>query len=156
VSLTRARFNSVSALAEYRTARAVWLRAPAGSGDAGNYPQQRTEGEMRKSMVATVAAVALILTVGAGGAWAEGKVTVTREESKPKTVEIKTGEEVRFINGSGQTAHVWFGGNDAIRFYVGAGASGSAVKFDKPGTYEYTVHITGGKTHAHTGTVVVK
>jgi len=30
------------------------------------------------------------------------------------------------------------------------------VKFDKPGTYEYTVHITGTKVHAHRGTVVVK
>jgi len=30
------------------------------------------------------------------------------------------------------------------------------VKFDKPGTYEYSVHVTGGKVHTHTGTVVVK
>jgi len=28
--------------------------------------------------------------------------------------------------------------------------------FDKPGTYEYTAHVSGGKVHAHTGTVVVK
>jgi plastocyanin len=111
---------------------------------------------MRQVMAAALGASALILTLGAGGAWAQAKVTVTREESKPKTVEIKAGEEVRFINASGQTAHVWFAGNEAIRFYVGTGASGSAVKFEKPGTYEYTVHITGGKTHAHTGTVVAK
>jgi plastocyanin len=110
---------------------------------------------MRQVMAAALGAAALILTLGAGGAWAQAKVTVTREENTPKTVQIKAGEEVRFINGSGQTAHIWFGGGDAIRFYVAAGASGSSVKFEKPGTYEYTVHITGGKIHAHTGTVTV-
>ena len=49
---------------------------------------------------------------------------------------------------------MWFAGNDAIRFYVGK--AGSTVKFEKPGTYDYTVHVTAGKTHSHTGTVVVK
>jgi plastocyanin len=108
---------------------------------------------MRK-VAAVVGAVAVALALGAGPAWAEGKVTITREESRPQKVEVKTGEEVRFINGSGMTAHVWFAGNDAVRFYVGKG--GSNVKFEKPGTYEYTVHLTGGKGHSHTGTVVVK
>ena len=106
----------------------------------------------------TIRALAGVVTVtfglGVGGAWAEAKVTVTREANKPQTVEIKAGEEVRFINASGSTAHVWFAGNDAVRFYVGRG--GSSVKFDKPGTYEYTVHVTAGKAHSHTGTVVVK
>ena len=37
-----------------------------------------------------------------------------------------------------------------------AGKAGSTVKFEKPGTYDYTVHVTAGKTHSHTGTVVVK
>jgi plastocyanin len=96
----------------------------------------------------------LAFALGVGGAWAETTVTVTREESKPRTVEIKAGEEVRFINGSGSTAHVWFAGNDAIRFYVGR--AGSAVKFEKPGTYDYTVHVTGSKVHSHTGTIIVK
>lgn len=111
---------------------------------------------MRTVMAMVAAAVMLTAAVGVGAAWAEGKVSITREENKPKDVEIKTGEEVRFINSSGQTAHVWFAGNDAVRFYVPAGSSGSKVKFDKPGTYEYTVHVTGGKVHSHTGTVVVK
>ena len=99
-------------------------------------------------------AMALMLALGVGGAWADGKVTVTREESKPKSVEIKAGEEVQFINASGGTAHVSFGGSDAVKFYMGK--AGNRVKFDKPGTYEYTVHVTGTKVHSHTGTVVVK
>ena len=109
---------------------------------------------MRAVMTMLAGALTLTLALGIGGAWAEGKVTITREESKPQTVQVKAGEEVRFINGSGMTAHVWFAGNDAIRFYVGKG--GSNVKFEKPGTYEYTVHLTGGKVHSHTGSVVVK
>jgi hypothetical protein len=51
---------------------------------------------------------------------------------------------------------VWFGGDDAPRFYVPAGNAGAKVKFDKPGTYEYSVHVTGAKVHSHTGTVVVR
>jgi plastocyanin len=109
---------------------------------------------MRSVMRVLVGVVMLTFALGVDGAWAEAKVTVTREENKPKTVEIKAGEEVRFINGSGSTAHVWFAGNDAIRFYVGK--AGSTVKFEKPGTYEYTVHVTGSKVHSHTGSVVVK
>ncbi len=109
---------------------------------------------MSRVLAVGVAAIVLTLALGVGGAWADGKVTITREESKPQTVEIKAGEYVAFLNASGGTAHVWFGGNEAIRFYVGKG--GSRVKFDKPGTYEYSVHISGMKAHAHTGTVVVK
>jgi hypothetical protein len=71
---------------------------------------------MRRVMRVLVGVVMLTFALGVDAAWAEAKVTVTREENKPKTVEIKTGEEVRFINGSGNTAHVWFAGNDAIRF----------------------------------------
>ncbi len=111
---------------------------------------------MRRSMTTTLGAMGLTLALSIGVAWAEGKVTVTREESKPNTVEVKVGEEVRFINASAQTLHVWFGGEDAPRFYVPAGSGGAKVKFDKPGTYEYTAHLTGGKVHAHTGSIVVK
>lgn len=109
---------------------------------------------MRSVMRVLVGLVMLTFALGVDGAWAEAKVTVTREESKPRTVEIKAGEEVRFINASGSAAHVWFAGNDAVRFYVGK--AGSNVKFDKAGTYEYTVHVTAGKVHSHTGTIVVK
>ena len=111
---------------------------------------------MTRAIAAMISAVGLTMTLGHGAAWAEGKVTITREENKPKDVEVKAGEEVRFINSSGQTAHVWFAGNDAVRFYVPSGSGGAKVKFDKPGKYEYTVHVTGGKTHAHTGSVVAK
>ena len=111
---------------------------------------------MRKAIAVVVSTVGLTIALGVGGASAEGKVTITREENKPKDVEVKAGDEVRFVNSSGQTAHVWFAGNDAVRFYVPSGSGGAKVKFDKPGTYQYTVHVTGGKTHAHTGSVVVK
>ena len=111
---------------------------------------------MKKGISRLAAVVAVTFLLAIGGAWAEGKVTITREENKPKDVEVKAGEEVRFINSSGQTAHVWFGGNEAVRFYVPSGSGGAKVKFDKAGTYEYTVHVSAGKTHSHTGTVVVK
>jgi len=109
---------------------------------------------MRRLTTLVGGVVIFTLALGAGAAWAAATVTVAREENKPQTVEIKAGEEVRFINASGSTAHVWFAGNDAIRFYVGK--AGSTVKFEKPGTYDYTVHVTGSKVHSHTGTVVVK
>lgn len=109
---------------------------------------------MRTEMKVLTGVMVLVAMLSTGEAWAGGEVTVTREENKPQTVEIKAGEEVRFVNASGSTAHVWFAGNDAIRFYVGR--AGSSVKFEKPGTYEYTVHVTAGKVHSHTGTVVVK
>ena len=97
-----------------------------------------------------------MLALSSTSAWAEGKVRITREESQPRNVEVKAGEQVRFINSAAQTVHVWFGGDDAPRFYVPAGSDGAKVKFDKPGTYEYSVHVTAGKVHTHTGTVVVK
>jgi plastocyanin len=109
---------------------------------------------MKALLMGVVLAVAATAAVGVEGAWAQAKVRVTREENKPKNVEVKVGEEVQFINQSGGTAHVWFAGNDAVKFYVGTPAS--RIKFDKPGTYEYTVHVSGGKIHAHTGSVVVK
>jgi plastocyanin len=111
---------------------------------------------MKKTVAMLVGVAMLALVGGIGGARAEGKVNIEREENKPKKVEIKAGEEVRFINSAAQTVHVWFGGDDAPRFYVPAGSDGAKVKFDKPGTYEYSVHVTGGKVHTHTGTVVVK
>ena len=90
-----------------------------------------------------------------GIAWAGATVKVTREENKPDPVEVKVGEEVAFINATGGGhAHVSFEGNDAVQFNVGHG--GSQVTFDRPGTYRYTVHISGAKAHSHKGTVVVK
>lgn len=53
--------------------------------------------------------LAVAVTLGAGVDWAfaqVAKVNITREESKPKTVEIKVGQEVQFINNTGGIAHV--------------------------------------------------
>ena len=91
------------------------------------------------------------LALGTGSAWADASVTVTREENKPKNVEVKVGETVHWVNASGGTAHIMFA--DGVKFYVG---KEGRVTFDKPGTYEYTVHITGTKVHQHTGSVIVK
>jgi len=84
----------------------------------------------------------MTLVLGPGAAWAQAKVTVSREESKPQKVEVKVGEEVRWFNATGGTAHVAFARADGISFYIG---KEGRVKFDKPGTYEYTVHISGSK-----------
>ena len=109
---------------------------------------------MKALVIVVLVAVAALVAVGVDGAWAQAKVSVTREENKPKNVAVKVGEEVQFINHSGGIAHVWFAGNDAVKFYVGTSAS--RIKFDKPGTYEYTVHVSGTKVHSHTGSVIVK
>jgi plastocyanin len=106
-----------------------------------------------KRLLGTTVILAMTLMVGLGAAWAQAKVTITREESKPQKVEVKIGQEVRWVNGSGGTAHVMFAGADGIKFYLG---KEGRVKFDKPGTYDYTVHVSGVKAHAHTGTVIVK
>jgi plastocyanin len=108
---------------------------------------------MVKGLFSTASIVAVVLVFGIGSAWAEAKITVSREESKPQKVEVKAGEEVRWINATGGTAHVEFAGANGIRFYIG---KEGRVKFDKPGTYDYTVHVSGVKAHAHTGTVLVK
>ena len=60
-----------------------------------------------------------------------------------------------WANATGGTAHIAFIGNEAVQFYVG-GKGGGRVRFEKPGTYEYVVHISGVKAHGHRGTVVVK
>jgi hypothetical protein len=107
------------------------------------------------SVIAMVArAMVMVLTLGVGLAWADAKGTVTREESKPKTVELKGGADAHFINATGGTAYVMFTGQDGVKFYIGKGAG--RVKFEKPGIYECTVHGSGTKVHAHTGRVVVK
>jgi plastocyanin len=113
------------------------------------------EDKMRRIVFVTFMAVLAVSMVAYGIAWAGATVKVTREENKPDPGEVKVGEEVAFINATGGGhAHVSFEGNDAVQFNVGHG--GGQVKFDTPGTYRYTVHISGVKAHAHTGTVVVK
>jgi plastocyanin len=97
----------------------------------------------------------IALLVSATGAWADGKVIITREENKPATVEIKAGQDVVWISATGGVAHIAFVGNDAVQFYVG-GKGGGRARFDRAGTYDYVVHVSGVKGHAHRGTVVVK
>jgi plastocyanin len=109
---------------------------------------------MIKRLLGTTVVLGMTLIVALGAAWAEAKVTVTREESKPSVVEIQAGESVWFVNSSGGLAHVSFGEKSPIQFMVGTG--NSSVNFTEPGTYRYYVHISGVKAHAHTGTIVVK
>src|SRR5262245_64003055 len=106
-----------------------------------------------KRVIGTILIFNAMLASTVGAAWAEAKVTVTREENKPSTVVVKPGESVWFVNASGGVAHVSFG-DSPIQFMVGSG--NSSVKFTEPGTYKYYVHISGVKAHAHTGKVEVK
>ena len=108
---------------------------------------------MRTSVAGLVGTMGMVLALGVGAAWAEAKVTVTREANKPEQVEIRAGEEVYWVNATGGTAHISFG-KDAIQFYLGKGSN--RVKFTEPGTYEYAVHVSAVKGHSHTGTVVMK
>jgi len=109
---------------------------------------------MKRMVGGFLAVVAMVFSV-VGTAAADGKVLVTREENKPATVEIKAGETVDWTNASGGTAHIAFVGSEGLQFYVG-GKEGGRVRFDKPGRYEYFVHVSGVKSHGHRGTVVVK
>lgn len=57
-----------------------------------------------KRLLGTTVGLVMTLMLGVGAGWAQAKVTVTREESKPQKVEVRVGEEVRWVNGSGGTA----------------------------------------------------
>ena len=111
---------------------------------------------MRTRWSAVITLAVLALAVNAGDAWAQAAtVTIGARASMPESVEIKAGEEVEWINTTGGTAHVWFGFVKVLGFYVGR--SGVRVQFDRPGTYDYLVHLTiGASAHTHPGTVVVK
>jgi plastocyanin len=102
------------------------------------------------SMMAIAMAIAMATT-----ATADAKVVVTREDNKPATVEIKAGESVSWTSATGGAAHIAFAGSEGVQFYVG-GKGGSSVRFEKPGTYEYFVHVSGVKGHVHRGKVVVR
>jgi plastocyanin len=107
---------------------------------------------MRRILFVTFMVMLAVSMIGYGTAWAGVTVQVTREANKPDPVEVKVGEEVAFVNATGGGhAHVSFEGNDAVQFNVGHG--GSQVRFDKPGTYRYTVHLSGVKapSHGHSG-----
>ena len=55
-------------------------------------------------------------------------VRVSREENKPQKVEIKVGDEVSWVNGTGGTAHVEFA-DAGLAFYIGKQGK---VKFVRP------------------------
>jgi plastocyanin len=109
-----------------------------------NRPGRRIAGTL-----ATVLGMLIATETAAAGA----TIVVTRERNKPDTIEVAAGEEIWWINGSGGIAHVWFAGADGPRFYVG---DKGPMKLSQPGRYEYTVHVSGTKGHAHTGVVIVK
>ena len=81
---------------------------------------------MKRMVGGLLAAMAMVFSV-VGTAAADAKVVVTREENKPATVEIKAGGAVAWTNATGGTAHIAFGGNEAVQFRVG-GKAGSRVR----------------------------
>jgi plastocyanin len=103
-----------------------------------------------RTLLMAPAIVAILVAI----AVAEKTVTVIDEINQPAKVEVVTGEYLTFLNASGGTAHVVIGGNDAVEFYVAD--RGSRMRFTKPGTYTYTVHVIGKRPHPHTGTVIVR
>ena len=108
---------------------------------------------MRRQSRTLLVAPAIVATF-LGMAVAETTVTVIDEVNRPAQVEVATGEYVTFLNAAGGTAHVVIGGNDAVEFYVAD--RGSRMRFTRPGTYTYTVHVIGKRPHTHTGTVIVR
>lgn len=69
----------------------------------------------------------------------------------PRTLHLKPGDDVRFVNATGGKAQLWF--PDGLRLFVAPG--GSLVRFDRAGTYDYSVHVSEAKAGAHNGEVVV-
>jgi plastocyanin len=108
---------------------------------------------MRRYIRALLIAPAVTATV-LSVASAETTITVIDDVNLPSKVEVMVGEYITFLNAAGGTAHVAIGDNDAVEFYVGD--RGSRMRFTKPGTYTYTVHVIGRRPHSHSGTVVVR
>jgi len=105
-----------------------------------------------KTFVAVVlAGVVTVAGIGVPGAWAESTIVLGRDDSAPRTLTIVPGDDVRFINATGGRAQLWF--PDGLRLFVEPG--GSLVRFDRAGTYDYSVHVSQTKAGAHNGEVVV-
>ena len=98
--------------------------------------------------------VALILGMVVCASDAETIVTVTQETNLPSTIEVAAGDYITFLNGTWETAHIVVGGNEDVGFFIGD--RGSRMRFMRPGTYQFTVHLLGTKPHTHRGTVIVK
>jgi len=55
-----------------------------------------------KTFVAVVlAGVVTVAGIGVPRAWAESTIVLSRDDSTPKTLRIKPGDDVRFINSTG-------------------------------------------------------
>jgi plastocyanin len=107
-----------------------------------------------KTFVAVVlVGVVTIAGIGVPKAWATSTITLSRNDSTPRTLKIKPGDDVRFINATGGRAQLWFGGQHGLRLFVSPG--GSLVKFDRAGTFDYSVNVSEAKASAHNGEVVV-
>ena len=105
-----------------------------------------------KTFVAVVlAGVVTVAGIGVPRAWAESTIVLSRNDSTPRTLRIKPGDDVRFINSTGGKAQLSF--QDGLRLFVEPG--GSLVKFDRAGGYDYSVHVSETKASAHNGEVVV-
>src|SRR5262249_12245876 len=113
------------------------------------------EEVVMKRPLGPAAVLAITAALGLGPAWAaETIVRVWREENKPQKVEIKVSDDGQLDQWNRRhRAHVEFS-DSGLAFYIGS--KEGKVKFEKPGTYEYTVRISGVKSHAHVGTIVVK
>ena len=98
--------------------------------------------------------VALFLATLVRASDAETIVTVTQERNLPATIEAAAGDYVTFFNGTWGAAHIVVGPNEDVQFYIGE--KGSRMRFMKPGTYQFTVHLLGRTPHTHRGTVIVK
>ena len=105
-----------------------------------------------KTIVAVVlAGVVTVAGLGVPPASAESTIVLGRDDSTPRTLRVKPGDGVRFINATGGQAQLGFG--NGLRLFVRPG--GSLVTFDRVGTYDYSVHVSEAKAGAHNGEVVV-
>jgi plastocyanin len=111
---------------------------------------------MRTGWMTMGVLAALVLALGPANARAPAAaITIGARANAPDRVEIRAGEAVEWVNASGGTAHVWFGPEKILGFYVGRDRV--RVQFDRPGSYDYLVHLTiGASAHSHPGAVVVK
>jgi plastocyanin len=106
---------------------------------------------MKTFVAMALAGVVAVAAIGMPRAWAEQTIVLGRTDSTPRTLRIAPGDKVRFINATGGKARLWF--SDGLRLVVEPG--GSVVKFDRRGTYDYSVSVSETKASAHNGEVVV-
>ncbi|OGH39191.1 MAG: hypothetical protein A3B44_02675 [Candidatus Levybacteria bacterium RIFCSPLOWO2_01_FULL_38_21] len=121
------------------------------AGKVGNKPSQPSSVTNQQGAPAQS-------TTGATTKENVANVTLTSSGFDPKTVTIKTGTRVIWLNKSGRAATVNSAVHPTHQVYrplnLGEFPDGSSVQlvFDKPGTYKYHNHLNP----AQTGTVVVE